>query len=71
MHKEITQTGLNRVLWKLLAAVGGKITISDREINTINPDVGIHIEHNSAADTFTLSLRKIPAKKSPIILGLN
>lgn len=50
-------------MWKLLAAVGGKFTISNRNLQEINQDVGIHITHDATTDTFTLQLRKIPKTK--------
>ncbi len=70
-HRALTQVGMNRVLWKLLALVGGRYEISNREVNTINPDVGIHIAHKQSTDTFTLSLVKVPKKVDSNIILLN
>ena len=50
---------MNRVLWKLLKAVGGTITITNRELEIIDKDMGIRITHTESTDTFTLTLHKI------------
>ena len=62
-HRVLNQTGMNRILWKLLAAVGGKFTITNRELETIDRTVGIGIEHNEATDTFVLQLHKVNQKE--------
>jgi len=59
-HRELNQTGMNRILWKLLHVVGGKFEITNRDLETLNRDVGIRITHNSLTDTFTLELHRIP-----------
>lgn len=68
-HRALNQNGMNRVMWKLLAAVGGKFTITNKDLETINTRVGIQIDHNSTTDTFTLQLHKVlqPRPQSDII----
>ncbi len=62
-HRALNQTGFNLILWKLLAAVGGKFTITNRELNSINRDVAIRIDHIESTDTFVLQLKKTRQKK--------
>ncbi len=68
--KQLTQAGLNRVIWKLLATQkGGKFTITNRELETFRSDAVIKIDYDPALDSFTLSLKKIPnAVESPNII---
>lgn len=66
MPKHITQAGLNRVIWKMLAALGGKFTISDREINRATPDA-IRIDWDGATQTFVLTLCKAKEETSLIM----
>ena len=69
-HRVLNQTGMNRILWKLLAAVGGKFTITNKELQAVNRDVGIRITHTESTDTFTLQLHKIiqPGMSKDIIV---
>ncbi len=69
-HRELNQTGMNRVLWYMLKALGGKFEITNRELETLNRDLGIRITHHAIEDKFTLELHKIlqpVPKKSKII----
>ncbi len=67
--KQLSQAGLNRVIWKLLAAVGGKFTISNKELETFRSDAAIKIDYNEILDNFTLSLKRLPnAKESSNII---
>ncbi len=62
-HRVLNQTGMNKILWKLLAAVGGKFTITNRELESVNREVGIRIDHHEATDTFVLQLHRVNQKK--------
>ena len=62
-HRALNQTGLNLILWKLLAAVGGKFTITNRELKNINRNVAIRIDHIESTDTFVLQLQRTNQKK--------
>ncbi|MCK9482792.1 MAG: hypothetical protein WC372_10985 [Candidatus Neomarinimicrobiota bacterium] len=67
--KMLTQAGLNRVLWKLLHAVGGKFSISTRNLNNFEQDKAIKIDYDIGSDTFTLSLTRVkPEEESRIIV---
>ncbi len=73
-HKHITQVGLNRILWKMLAALGGKFTVTDREIQELaNSKVAIKIDYTQSDDLYTLQLAKVSDDKpaSSLILPQN
>ena len=70
-HRQLTQTGINRVLWLMLHALGGKFEVSNADITTVNQEVGIRIDHNSTTDKFTLSLQRLQEKQQSNIIILN
>ncbi len=67
MPKQMTQAGFNRVVWKMLTLLGGKFTISEREVERINKDA-IRIQHDPATHTFVFTLCKTEENKSNLIL---
>ncbi len=60
---------MNRILWRLLKAVGGKFVISNKDLEATNRTIGIRIDHIESTDTFVLQLHKIiqPKPESNII----
>ena len=71
--KQLTQAGLNKVIWSLLRRVGGKFTISERAIETPDPDDAIRIQHDPSIKSFTLSLHKVKKEDKSLIIqpGMN
>lgn len=73
-HRQLTQVGFNRVMWRMLAALGGKFTVTNADVNSVNQAVGIHITHSEKRDEFTLRLKKIPKPAAPSLIiqpGMN
>lgn len=68
-HKNITQAGLNRAMWRMLAALGGKFVVKAADIETIRSNAAIKIDHVESRDEFVFRLVRVPEapKKSLII----
>lgn len=69
--EELTQAGLNKVIWKMLAALGGKFTISEKYLNEVNDDA-IKIQHDPSTKTFIFtSIRAAKGNSRLILPNLN
>lgn len=67
-HKQLTQAGLNKVIWHLLKRIGGKFTISEKAVEAPSLTAAIRIDHDAATKTFTLSLQKVKKPKQSLII---
>lgn len=73
-HKQITQAGLNRAMWRMLAALGGKFVVKASDVECVKANSAIKIDHVESADEFIFRLVRMPdvPKKSLIITsGMN
>jgi hypothetical protein len=68
--KRLTQFGLMQVLWRLVQANGGSVTIPMSHLATIPPDSALKVIHDSRTDSFTLSITKV-TESSIIIPRMN
>ena len=69
--KQLTQAGINRVIWHLLKKVGGKFVISEADLAMDSEDA-IKIQHHPSDDVFVFELAKAPPEKKTVISrGLN
>lgn len=59
MHRNLTQAGMNRVIWHMLKALGGTFKISHKDLEAVNPDIAIRVDHTESTDIFTLSLQHL------------
>ena len=57
MHRNLTQAGMNRVIWHMLKALNGKFTISYKDLQAVNPDIAIRVDHIESTDTFEFQLQ--------------
>jgi len=53
--KTITQAGLNKLLFKLIAAKGGVITIPCRDLINVPKNAVLKADYRSGNDEFTIS----------------
>lgn len=68
-HKQITQAGLNRAMWRMLAALGGKFTVKAKDIEQVKANSAIKIDHIEARDEFVFRLIRMPeAPKQSLII---
>ena len=59
-NKELSQAGLNRVMWHLLRKQkDGRFTIPLNAIDQPNPEDAIQIQYDPSVKSFTLSAHKI------------
>lgn len=58
-HRQLTQAGMNRVVWKMLKALGGTFTISNRELDIIDPNIAVRVDHQASTDTFKFTLQRL------------
>ena len=59
-NKQLSQTGINRVMWHLLRTQqDGKFTIPEHAIDRPNPEDAIRIDYDPSVKSFTLSAHKI------------
>ncbi len=72
MAKQLTQAGLNMVIWKMLKDLGGKFVITEHELNQVKEEA-IRIDYDAAGQAFVLRLCKTPKSvESKIITpGMN
>ena len=73
-HKNITQAGLNRAMWRMLAALGGKFVVKASDIETVRSNAAIKIDHVASRDVFVFRLiRMSEAPKQSLIItpGMN
>lgn len=73
-HKQITQAGLNRAMWRMLVALGGKFVVKASDVEKVNANAAIKIDHIEARDEFVFRLVRVPdvKEKSLIITpGMN
>lgn len=73
-HKHITQTGLNRAMWRMLAALGGKFVVKASDIESLKANSAIKIDHVESRDEFIFRLVRMPdAPKESLIItpGMN
>ncbi len=73
-HKQITQAGLNRAMWRMLVALGGKFVIKASDVETTRSNAAIKIDHVESTDEFIFRLVRMPeAPKQSLILtpGMN
>lgn len=73
-HKQITQTGLNRAMWRMLVALGGKFVVKASDVETVNSNAAIKIDHVESKDEFVFRLIRTPdAPKQSLIItpGMN
>ena len=70
MHRELTQAGMNRVIWHMLKALGGKFTISYKKLEAVNSEIAIRVDHIESTDTFALSLQRFSdmAKDNSVVI---
>ena len=61
---------MNRVIWYMLKALGGKFKISYKDLQTVNQDVAIRVDHTESDDTFLLSLQRLAdmAKDNSVVI---
>ena len=59
MAKELTQMGLNRAMFLMLKKLGGKVVISEGEIEHSNKEDAMLIQHHPADHVFVLSLHRV------------
>lgn len=53
-NKQLTQLGVNRVLWKIIAQ-RGSIKIKADQLARLPENAAIRIDHNATKDEFTLT----------------
>ncbi len=73
-HKQITQAGLNRAMWRMLAALGGKFVVKASDVESIRSNAAIKIDHIESRDEFVFRLVRAPeAPKQSLIItpGMN
>ena len=73
-HKQITQAGLNRAMWRMLAALGGKFVVKASDVESIRSNAAIKIDHVESKDEFIFRLVRMPeAPKQSLIItpGMN
>ena len=64
MAKELTQAGLNRAMWIMLKKLGGKIAISEHQIEIPNAEDAMLVQHCPNEHMFVFSLHKVKDNKN-------
>ena len=74
-HKHITQAGLNRAMYRMLAALGGKFLVKAVDVEQVNAGTAIKIDYTESTDEFTFRLvRTKDVEKKPSLIitpGMN
>lgn len=53
-NRQLTQLGINRAFWKLLASHGGGITIAASELVNLPVNAALQADYDAALDSFTI-----------------
>ena len=53
--RKLTQLGMMRAFWKLLASHGGGMTIKSSELQNLPVNAGLKADYNAGLDTFTIT----------------
>ena len=64
--KELTQHGLNTVLYRLIKDMGGQLVIKHAELEALPPKCVLVVNYDKSQDTFILRCNKL---KESIIIG--
>lgn len=70
MHRQLTQAGMNRAIWHMLRALKGRFTISFKQLQAVDPNIAIRVDHIESTDTFVLSLQRLNdmAKDNSVVI---